>query len=413
MLLHFSVENFLSIKERVTLSMVASKDKSLDNNIINLNNMNLLKSAVVYGANASGKTNLLMALSYLTHLIINSHKNQSGETIEFRPFRLDKAFEEGQSTFEVFFEIDGIKYIYNLSIDKNKVNKEYLYYYPHGRKRMIFSRDLGNPNVYTFPAEDEKRQNVIKENTPENMLYLSRSANMNYEKTAIVVKWFSEKIRTIFRDSYLLGLEGYTKKICAKNENIKIEIIKNFVSKADSSIIDLAIKEKEIGDDFLEGVPKEIRDMIIEEEKRSAETVHLGLDKEGNEIRIAFALEEESKGTRKMFNLAGPFIDVLTNGRLLLIDEFERSLHPILVRYLIEFFNNPEYNKNGAQLIFTTHLPHLLHPNILRRDQVWFTEKKKDQSTDLRSLYEYKARKDENIEKGYLAGRYGAIPNLD
>ncbi len=100
--------------------------------------MNLLKSAVVYGANASGKTNILMALSYLTHLIINSHKNQSGETIEFRPFRLDKAYEERQSTFEVFFEIDGIKYIYNFSVDKNKVNKEYLYYYPHSRKRMIF-----------------------------------------------------------------------------------------------------------------------------------------------------------------------------------------------------------------------------------------------------------------------------------
>jgi AAA15 family ATPase/GTPase len=393
--------------------MVASNDKMLDDNFMNFNNLKLLKSAAIYGANASGKTNILMALSYITQLILNSHKSRSGETLEFRPFRLDKKIENSKSTFEIVFEIGGVKYIYGISLDKNKVNKEHLYYYPHGRKKMIFNRDIDNPNIYTFPAAEETRQNVIKENTPENMLYLSRSANMNYEKTSIVVKWFSEKIKTIFMDSYVLGLDAYTKKICAENEGIKINIIKDFISKADSGIVDLAIKEKELGDDFLQGIPKEIRDIIVEEESRTAETVHLGLDKEGNEIKIAFDLEEESRGTRKMFSLAGPFIDVLSNGRLLLIDEFERSLHPILVRYLIEIFNSPKYNKNGAQLIFTTHDTYLLHPHILRRDQVWFTEKKGDQSTDLRSLYEYKARKDENIEKGYLAGRYGAIPNLD
>jgi len=413
MLLQFSVENFLSIKDRITLSMVASKDEYLEDNITKLNNFSLLKMAAIYGANASGKTNVLTAMSYITYLIINSHKNQSGETIEFRPFKLNKTSEESPSIFEIIFEIEGIKYVYYVSVNKNKVNKESLHYYPRGRKRLVFERDLAKPNIYTFPADDEKRQNIIKENTPENMLYLSRSANMNYEKTSIVVKWFSKKIRTIFQDSYLLGLEGYTKKVCAEDESAKTRIIADFVSKADSSIVDLIIKEQELGDDFLEDIPKEIRDIIIEQERREAETIHLGVDKEGNEIKILFKLQEESRGTRKMFSLAGPFMDVLYNGQLLIIDEFERSLHPILVRYLIKFFNDPEYNKNGAQLIFATHVPYLLHPNILRRDQIWFAEKKKDQSTELRSLYEYRARKDENIEKGYLAGRYGAIPDLD
>jgi hypothetical protein len=392
--------------------MVASEDDSLSNNIIEFDKTNLLKSIAIYGPNASGKTNILRALPYVASLIMNSHENQPGEAIDFRPFKLDKKTENSPSVFEIVFEIDGIKYTYGFSVDQSKVYKEYLYYYPRGRKRRIFVRDLDDPKIYTFPV-DEIRQNVIKENTRENMLYLSRSANMNYEKTSIVVKWFSDKIRTILRDSYLLGLDTYTKKVCDESDDIKTLIMKSYISKADSGIVDIKIKEKEIGEDFLKDAPKEIRDIIIKQERRDVETIHHGLDKEGNKIAIAFNLSEESKGTRKLFSWAGPFVDVLKNGRLLLIDEFERSLHPLLVRYLLSMFNDPEYNKKGAQLIIATHSPYLLHPDILRRDQVWLTDKNSDQGTELRSLYEYRVRKYENIEKGYLAGRYGSIPNLD
>jgi len=410
MLLQFSVTNFLSIKEKVTLSMIASSDNSLSDNVTKFNNINLLKSVAIYGPNASGKTNILRAFSYMAHLITDSHKNQPGEA-DFKPFRLDRKTENGPSIFEIIIEIDGIKYIYGFSVGPSQVYNEYLYYYPRGRKRRIFIRDTRDPKIYTFP-EDEIRQNIIKENTRENMLYLSRSANMNYEKTAIVVKWFSDKIRTIFRDSYTLGLERYTKKVCAENNEIKTRILSDYISKADKGIIGISIKEKEIGDDFLKDAPKEIRDLLIEQERRDVETIHFGWDKEGKEISIPFNLSEESNGTRKLFSWAGPFVDVLNNGRLLLIDEFENSLHPLLVRYLIGIFNNSEYNKNGAQLIIVTHSPYLLHPDVLRRDQIWLADKNSIQSTELRSLYEYRVRKYENIEKGYLAGRYGAIPNL-
>lgn len=412
MLLQFSVENFLSIKDRVTLSLVASKDDLLSENTINFNKIKLLKSAALYGPNASGKTNILKALSYIIYLIGNSHINQPGQKIRIIPFRLDKNTEERPSFFEIIFEIAGTKYIYGVSLDQNKVFKEYLYYYPHGRRRTIFTRDLENPDIYTFPV-DENRQNVIKENTGENMLYLSRSANMTYERTSIVVKWFLNNIITMFQDSYLTDMAGYTKRICSESKTIKGEVMKNFVSKADRNIVDLTIKDIELGEDFLKDLPQEIRDVVVEDARRDIETIHCGLGKNGERIKVVFRFEEESEGTQKIFRWSGPFLDAMANGRLLLIDEFERSLHPLLVRYLIDTFNKSELNNRGAQLIFASHSSYLLHPDVLRRDQIWFTEKKNDQSTELRSLYEYRARKYENIEKGYLAGRYGAIPKLD
>lgn len=415
MLLQYSVENFQSIRDRITLSMVASNDDLLDDNTIIFNNKKLLKSIAIYGPNAAGKTNILSSITYLTYLIIGSHKNQPGDELVFIPFRLDKKYEENPTKFEIVFEIDGVKYIYGCSLDKDKVYTEYLYYYPNKRRRIIFTRDINNPEIYSFPI-DGKRQETIRENTAENMLYLSRSANMNYEKTSVIVKWFSEKIRSILQNSYIQGINGYTKKFCASNETRKPHVIKSFVSKADRGIIDFNIEDLEVNEDVsknLNRFPKEIRDILIEDMRRRVEFYHKGADRDEKEIKVAFDLSDESKGTRKMFNWAGPFLDVLENGRLLVIDEFERSLHPHLVCYLIKLFNSNEYNRNGAQLILATHSPYLLRPDILRRDQVWLADKNRNQGTELHSLYEFKARRFENIEKGYLAGRYGAIPNFD
>lgn len=414
MLLEFSVSNFLSIKDEITLSMVASTDKFLSKNTIQFNKNILLKSVAIYGPNASGKTNILYALYYATHLIINSHRIQSGETLDYRPFRLDKKYETKPSSFKIVLEIDSIKYIYEFSLDKDKIHKENLWYFPppHGRKKIIFSRDIARGDkIYKFPKKDEKMLNIIKTNTRDNMLYLSRSANMNYEKTSSVVDWFTKNIRTMNPENDLItGV--YTKMVLSADETKKTTI-RNFLAKADSGIVGIDVKEKSFNDDFLKEFPKELRDLILEEERKAVETIHNGLDYEGNKIEVRFGLDEEAKGTRKMFNLAGPLMDALAGGRLLTIDEIETSLHPILVRYLINVFNDPKYNKRGAQLIFTTHNTHLMHPTIIRRDQMWLTEKGEDQATRLLSVCEYKVRPDENIEKGYLLGRYGAIPNLE
>jgi hypothetical protein len=412
MLLEFSLSNFLSIKDEITLSMIASNDKLLDKNTIKYNKLMLLKSAAIYGPNASGKTNILYALYYVTDLIINSHRIQSGETLDYRPFKLDKKYETNPSRFKIVLEIDSIKYIYEFSLDEDKIYQEKLWYFPppHYRKRVIFSRDITRGDkVYKFPEKDEKMLNIIKDNTRNNMLFLSRSANMNYEKTSLVVDWFTKNIRTMFPENDLIpGI--YTKKALAADESKKTTI-RNILTKADSGIVGIDVKERSFNDDFLKEFPKELRDMILEEERKAVEIIHAGLDNEGNKIEVRFRFEEEAKGTRKMFNLAGPIMDALANGRLLTIDEIETSLHPILVRYLINLFNDPRYNKLGAQLIFTTHNTHLMHQTILRRDQMWLTEKGGDQGTRLLSICEFRVRPDENIEKGYLLGRYGAIPN--
>jgi AAA15 family ATPase/GTPase len=302
--------------------------------------------------------------------------------------------------------LDNIKYIYGVALNEFNIQEEYLYYYPKGRPSIIFDRL--NTNEYRF-TKDIGRQKDIKTNTPDNTLYLSKSANLNYEPTVKVVKRISDNVIIIDQDAYLTYTYGiYTKGALLSNKDIKDKVTR-LVKKADSGIVTLDVIKRELSDDFAKGYPQEFRDILIDDESKVVETTHMGLDQE----KVIFGLSDEAGGTRKIFNIAGPFIDVLINGKLLVIDELETSLHPILIRYLLHTFNNPKFNKNGAQLIFTTHNTSLLRTDILRRDQIWLAEKRKDQSTDLRSVFEYKARKGENMEKGYLSGRYGAIPMLD
>jgi len=417
MLLEFSVKNFLSIKDEITLSMVATKDKSIDYNLTKFNKDNLLKSAAIYGPNGSGKTNILHAIYYATRLIIYSHNKQQGETFQIKPFILDKNYENEPSSFNLVFEINGIKYIYKFSLDKNKIHEETLWHYPppYRRKRIIFSRDINASKVYNFP-QDEKFQREIEGHTLDNMLYLSRSANMKYAKTAVIVDWFLKNKESMFPENFMLT-DLRTKELLARDDDNKYKIT-DFISKADKSIIGIEMEENDVGDNFLNEnnflkiLPKEVIDKVVEDARRKVKTIHSGIDEKGNKIQVRFELSEEAKGTRKMFRLSGSFIDALSNGQLLVIDEIETSLHPNLVRCLIETFNNPEYNKHGAQLIFTTHNTHLMHNTIMRRDQIWLTEKGDDQGTRLSSLCEFSIRPDENIEKGYLLGRYGAIPNI-
>jgi AAA15 family ATPase/GTPase len=413
MLIQLKIENFYSIKDEIKFSMVASSDDTLECNVINFKGMKLLKSAVIYGPNASGKSNILRAMQYISFLVGTSHNKLPGQTLPFIPFKLDEANKIRPSKFELVFTIDNVKYIYGFSLDGEKIYTEYLYHYPKGKLAMIFDRDINrSPKIYKFNV-DKKIQNEYSHKTPENTLYLSKSANLNYEKTSLVAKWFMEKLVVVINDlSYLYDLDTYTKTFLRADVISKAKV-NDFISKADNGILNFEVKDRTIDDDYFKDYPKEIRDALVERYRREVETKHKGRDREGNEIEVVFKMSEEASGTQVMFNIAGPFLDVLSNGGILIMDELEAHLHPHLTRYLVDMFNNPEYNKGNAQLIFATHNTTLLHGNVLRRDQIWLTEKKDDNSTDLRSVFEYKARKDENIEKGYLSGRYGAIPILD
>ncbi len=416
MLIDFSVENFLSIKEEVCFSLLASSDKSLDNNLITgekaLKNNSLLRSAVLYGANASGKSNVLKSLVYLRFLVGTSSKNIPGQNIQFSPFKLDNKYLSKPSKFDINFVQDGIRYNYKVSFTSEKVIDECLYYYPKGTKAMIFERN--DTTNYKFTI-DQSKQKGMAERTLENIFYLSNSAQQNYDKTLEPFKWFLD-VLTIIGPAGSLNEHSTARSI---HENIKIrKTVLKALAVADLAIDDINVSIKEIPVEDYPNLPDDLKKMIDEPDNKidsinsiDVKLFHKGNDEDGNEIDVQFDFKEESDGTQRLFSLIGPWIDSLNHGSILIVDELDSKLHPFLCKFLIGMFNNPEINKSNSQLLFTTHNSTFLDQDIFRRDQIWFTEKDaKFGNTNLFSLLEFNQRKDANIEKGYLAGRYGAVP---
>lgn len=402
MLIEFTIENFRSIKSKVIFSMVAAKrDGSLDGNLVKnaLNDDSLLKSAVIYGANASGKTNILFALNFLKLLVLNSHNHQKGEGIRFTPFKLDKKYLDVPTRFEIAFLKNGVKYQYAVAFNKEKIVEETLHHYPNNKKALIFDR---KEDVYKFTT-DETDQNFIGKRTLENVLYLSKSTQENYSKTIAAFEWFRDELQFVGPYQEVIS-EKVTIELLNKDPKLKNLVLKALLE-ADFGIEDVSAKVEQM--EAIPSMPEELKALIARSktafEKTEIKTVHKG-------VQFDF-FSEESEGTKRMFSLIGPFIDALSNGRILVVDELDVRLHHLLNLFLINLFNDPTQNKTNAQLIITTHNTGLLDQDIFRRDQIWFTEKEPASgSTDLYSLTEYSPRKDKDIQKGYLAGKYGALP---
>ncbi|PWB52503.1 MAG: hypothetical protein C3F06_08085 [Candidatus Methanoperedenaceae archaeon] len=426
MLIEFSIQNFRSIKEEVTLSLVASSDKSLDNNLIQkdiLKKDKLLRSAVISGPNASGKSNVVLAFNSLKGLVMKSHKFQKGTELSYSPFKLDKDYLSKPTKFEIVFIQNNIKYVYGVSFTNEKIINEYLYYYPEGHKSLIFERkDTYN---YRFTI-DKKNQKFFSEKTLENALYLSISTQLNNKTTSEAFNWFKDTLTTVIATDNP-GLINKTVELYNKDENLK-KIILKALDLADLGIIDLSANiEKVPLEDVSIGllhdsptVKKTLKteSIILEQDDKGMllvnmdiKTIHKAPNNEGDEFKVEFEFEEESEGTKRLFSLIGPWIDALDKGSVLVVDELDTKLHHKLNVFLIDLFHDPTQNKNNAQLIFTTHNTNLLNLDLFRRDQIWFTSKNpKVGSTDLYSLLEFSPRKDKNIQIGYLEGRYGAIP---
>lgn len=415
MLVEFSVENFKSIKEKVTLSMLASSDDSNESNIIHTDKVKgkkLLKSAVIYGANASGKTNLIEALSFMDDFVKNSHNFQQGEEIPITPFLLDSKNINIPSKFDIIFINNDIKYNYGFLISQKEVIEEYLYSYKTQKPSMMFHRKNTTEIEFTH---DKKEQETLFSRTTENKLYLSTAALWNYKPIEEVFKWFNNKLRSTIEIDPEVSM-AYTASKCIDDNNF-CSFVKNYLSIADFGVHNLKLKKYKIKDidEIDERLSQEYKKEILKEIKNkdfiNIELVHKGLDNNNEPMFVPLAFDDESDGTKKFFSLIGPFLDILADGKVLSIDELSKSLHPILVNFLINLFHKEKININ-SQLIFTTHDTNLLDLEIFRRDQIWFTEKNPDTgATDLYSLDDVNGvRKDENIQKGYLAGRYGAIP---
>lgn len=424
MLIQFSVGNFRSFKERATLSMVAANTNARDplinkNNTIPVNdNLTLLTSTAIYGANASGKSNVVMALAFMRQFVLSSAKEtQTGELIGVEPFRLSTETEKEPSFFEVVFLVDGIQYRYGFEVNFKQIVSEWLFSVPSTKEATLFIRELDDikPSPKFF-----KEGKGLEEKTRSNALFLSVVAQFNGEISRSIIKWFG-------RLGVVSGLDdmfyrGYTINQVIEGK-YKSEIIQ-LVKSLDIDINDIeGIKLDKTQVQLPSSMPEEIRSLFLksiqDKELLTVQTKHPKLDAQGQPVgSVIFDMDQnESHGTQKAFYLAGPIMDVLSQGKVLIIDEMEARLHPLVTRELIRLFNSIETNPKRAQLIFTTHDTNLLSNKLFRRDQIWFVEKDNFCASHLYSLAEIKVddskvRNDASFEDDYLKGRYGAIPFL-
>lgn len=416
MLIQFSVGNYRSFKDIVTLNMTAAniraKQKELDiNNVFTIgNNIKLLKSAAIYGANASGKSNLVRAFGFMKSFVLNSSRESlSTDPIDIEKFRLSVETESEPSFFEVIFFLNDKRYRYGFEADENKIHSEWLYH-ANVRETKLFTRENGKITL----SRVFKEGRGLSERTRDNALFLSVVDQWNGPIAQSILDWF-KKVGFIsgITDT---GYRMFTINQIAEGNELGDDII-DFVKQMDLDIFDLKVEQVELSEERLpKSLPQELKTLILEStDFRSAVTTsHKKFDDELKQVAVEeFDFDDnESEGTQKIFSLAGPLLHSLQSGRVLIIDELDARLHPLITCSIIKLFNSNKTNPHNAQLIFATHDTNLLSNKLFRRDQIWFTEKNKYGITDLYSLVEYKIRNDASFESDYISGKYGAIPFL-
>ena len=410
MLIEFSVENFMSIRDKVTLSLLAGKEtENIENVILNEKN-NILKSVAIYGANASGKSNIFKAITTAIILIRTSNSRQvNDKLLNIVPFKFDEKSKNKPSKFEFIFEINNTRYVYGFSADINQIYDEYLYQYLSAKPTTIFERT--NVNEYEFKKDVSELEKLSKINTP-NKLFLATATAWNYDRTKEPFMWFANNIDT-FNSNVDFQNQAFDMFDNDINGDLK-RFTLNLLKEAEINIDNYEIQKEEISAEKLALMfPDPMIKNIISNNNANFKGVgrNVFTSHNVNNTKYILNMAEESLGTQKIFYLSPLLMDTLSKGKIIIIDEIEKSLHTSLVRYIIKLFHNPEVNKNNAQLVFNTHDTNLLKLDIFRRDQIYFVEKDfSNATTDLYSLDEFSVRKNENIEKGYLQGRYGAIP---
>ena len=378
MILLFRLNNIFSFRDETTLDLQAAKiqtekGKALSGNMFPAAGGQVLKSVSVFGANASGKSNVMKGIHACVDMIRTSHTYNENTIFAVAPFKFD-GYDKNPSSFFVRFIIDGIEYEYSFSMTRTEILTEQLFYYPKGRRSLVFSRNESKgpdkKDIYDF-KQAIKRPMDVAANTSRKTLFISRASQMDRDIAKRVFRFFSEDVVLDYKES-AMPIDSFMK---TRKEQI-LEILNT----ADSDIVDIKIQGNAL------------------------KTFHRG------NPDIAFDFDtEESEGTKTLFQMMLSMIDIIRNGRTLLIDEIDTSLHPHLVEYIINLFNNSD----NAQLIYTTHNTHLLNTDFQRRDQVYFVNKREDGCSDLYSLYDFKDFRDTfDMEKAYLQGRFDAVPYL-
>lgn len=419
MLIQFSVTNCRSILGRQTLNMAAStyfKEFDASNTFLpelDVGLPRLLRSTVLYGPNASGKSAFIQALSFLQEQVLNSQKeSQAGDPIDVTPFKLTANSRAADSEFEVTFVEQGVRYEYGFCCNRERFTEEWLIAYPLGRAQKwfhrVFNTDTGK-DAFKFSTAflGGRQRQTWAAQTRQNALFFSTAIQLNNEQLKPAFDWFKLRLRVL--DSVRGLSPSYTLSLCRNDEERKRVV--GFMNSADLSILDIQLKETAFSADTLpRGLPAVIKDELLKDAAGKKfikpSFFHRNVDTQES---VEFDEKEESAGTLALFAFAGPWLDVIENERVLVVDELDSSLHPLLVHHLVRRLH---HEGTKAQIIFTTHDTTLLSQKLLRRDQVWFMEKDANSATRLYPLSDFSPRDNEAVERGYLNGRYGGIPFL-
>ena len=408
MLIEFRVSNFRSIRDEQTFSMVASTGKELEETHTfeakGFSNGKLLNSAAIYGANASGKTNLILSFTVMRNVVLGSALDKHrGDSLPVYPFKLDPAMPGKPTEFEVTFISGGVRYQYGFSATEERIVSEWLLAFPEGRTQRWFEREwVKDKYKWRLGTLLKGEKKLWQTSTRDNALFLSTAVHLNSEQLQPVYDWF----RYVLVD---IDFGGWSKNFALSfldNKKTK-DLILGFLNRADLGIDDIKLETEQNDPDKL---PEDVRDTSRKALSESIPKVKTFRQNSKGEL-VEFDIADESSGTQKMLFLAGPIIANMAKGHVMFIDELHNSLHPELVKLLVGLFNNKMSNPNNAQLVFTTHETGMLSQELFRRDQIWFCEKGEDQATKLYPLSDFRPRKDvTNIESAYLSGRYGALP---
>ena len=418
MIIDFSVKNFRSFKEIQRLSFVANnRDDSQPEAIINpdlagseFSKLRILKGVVIYGANAAGKSNTLKALSFLAHMVEDSATDlDEGDRTGVEPYKLDLITAEEPSEFILRFIVEGVRYHFVLVLNQERILYESLSAFPKGREQVWYERSWdGDDEFYSWeparPTDYRRDANLVKY-TRSNALYLSTAVKFNDEQLRPIYLWFKERVCMLHADFPPLS-PRFTAEQLMKNPNKRAHITQ-LLQHADLGILSVKASEHALQKaDLPDDMPDELIQQLIDKKHIKISLGHRGA--EGREYSLEW--EDESLGTQKFFALTGPWLDILENGYIAGLDEIESSMHPLMVNALLKLVFDENTNPKGAQLVCTTHNPLLLDSGLLRRDQIWFADKDDEGATSLYPLTDYKPRKKESLVRGYMSGRYGAIP---
>ncbi len=416
MIIEFSVGNFLSFNAKKTLSLEATNITEYKESTFSARKYKLLKSAVLYGANSSGKSNLIKAMSTMKRIVLTSMEKSSTSRFKITPFLLSTISEKQPSHFEVVFIINNSRFRYGFEIDDSQIHGEWLFKLIGNKEIPLFIREMNGIGV----SDEFEEAYDLESKTRDNALFLSVVDQFNGEIAGKIIKWFHDwsTISGLSHDNY----RGITFSLLEK-ERSKKQLLK-FFNDLDLGFDELRLRKEKFQRKLLpDDIPTEIlNDLINDLEGKTLamiDTKHKKFNELGEQVGFRdFDLrEQESSGTNKVIDISGPIFDTIINGGILVIDELDAKLHPLMTAAISNLFNSPEYNKKNAQLIFATHDTNLLSYGRFRRDQIYFLEKDKCEASDLYSLIEYKeegvkakVRKDRSFQKDYINGRYGANP---